>query len=157
MSKQVATAQKAFHSAKNDFFKLAAKTDKAITKERNALRRKLKQANNKLRKTRTKLVAEEKKLQKSSTAAAKSQVKKMNKLLDEAKSEAMELRETLHEVGERVKASKVKPALNTANSASALVCRSGASRATSAPPMINPDIEIETLRRVGSHLWLKGK
>ena len=106
MSKQVATAQKAFLSAKADFFKLAAKTDKAITKERDVLRRKLKQANNKLRKTRTKLVAAEKKLQKSSTEAAKSQVENMNKLLDEAKSEATELRETLHEVGEKVKASK---------------------------------------------------
>ena len=106
MPEQVATAQKAFLSAKVDFFKLAAKTDKAITKERDALRRKLKQANNKLRKARTKLVAAEKRLHKSSTAAATSQVEKLSKLLDEAKSETMDLRETLHEVGVRMKASK---------------------------------------------------
>jgi len=106
MPKQVAAAQKLFLSAKADFFKLAVKTDKAITKERDTLKRKLKQANNKLKKTRTQLLAAEKKLQKTGVAAAKSQVDKMNKLVDEAKSEAIELRETLHDVGERMRASK---------------------------------------------------
>ena len=106
MSEQVSKAQKAFHAAKVDFFKLAAKTEKAIARERNVLRRKLKQTNNKLRKTRTKLVTAEKKLQKSGTAVAKSQVEKMSNLLEEAKSEAIHLRETLHSVTVRFKASK---------------------------------------------------
>ena len=106
MSEQVSKAQKAFHSAKNDFFKLAAKTNKEITRERDVLRRKLKQANVRLRKTRTKLVTAEKKFQKSSTAAAKVQVEKMGKLLDETKVETAHLREKLHSVSERMKNSK---------------------------------------------------
>ena len=106
MPEQVSKAQKAFLAAKKDYFKLAEKTDNAITRERNALMRKLNQANAKLRKSRAKLVAAEKRLQKSSTAAAKKQVENISKLIDEGKSEAAQLREALHSVRGRLKASK---------------------------------------------------
>jgi hypothetical protein len=106
MPEQVSKAQKAFLAAKKDYFKLAEKTNKAITRERDVLRRKLKQTNAKLRKTRTKLVMAEKKFLKSSATAAKKQVENMSKLLDETKSEAAHLRETFHSVSERLNASK---------------------------------------------------
>ena len=106
MPEQVSKAQKAFHAAKNDFFKLAEKTNKEITRERDVLRRKLKQANARLRNTRSKLVTAEKKFQKSSTAAAKIQVEKMGKVLNKTKVETAHLRETLHSVSERLKKSK---------------------------------------------------
>ena len=106
MPEQVSKAHKAFLAAKKDYFNLAEKTNKAITRERDVLRRKLKQTNVKLRRTRTKLVTAEKKFQKSSTAAAKKQVENVSKLLDETKVEAAHLRETLHAVSERMKASK---------------------------------------------------
>ncbi len=106
MPEQVSKAHKTFLAAKKEYFKLAEKTDKAITRERDVLKQKLKRTNAKLKKSRVKLVAAEKKFQKSSTEAAKNQVENMQKLLDEAKSEAIELRGTLQSVGERFKASR---------------------------------------------------
>ena len=106
MPKKVSKAQKVFLAAKEDFFKIAEKTEKAITRERDALGRELKRANSHIGKARLKLARAEKKFEKTSTAAAKRKVKKMSKLLDQAKSEAVELRETLHSVRERLRTSK---------------------------------------------------
>ncbi|MDH3377741.1 MAG: hypothetical protein OEQ39_12400 [Gammaproteobacteria bacterium] len=106
MPKKVSKAQKAFLAAKKDFFRLAEKTEEAITRERDVLRDQLQQANAHLVKARAKLAKAEKKFEKTSTAAAKKKVKKMSKLLERANSETVELRETLRSVRERLQTSK---------------------------------------------------
>jgi len=106
MPEQVSKAQKAFQTAKEDFIKLAEKTEKAVTHEAGVLRRKLKRATVRLEKSRDKLISAEKRFEKTGTAAAKKQVEKMNGLYDEAKAEANELRDTLRSVRVRLQQSR---------------------------------------------------
>ena len=106
MPEQVSKAQKAFYAAKEDFIKLAEKTEKAISRELDVLRRKTKRATVRLEKSRDKLISAEKRFEKTGTAAAKKQVEKMSGLYDEAKAEANELKESLRSVRIRFQESK---------------------------------------------------
>lgn len=106
MPEQVSKAQKAFQTAKEDFIKLAEKTEKAVSHEAGILRRKVKRATVRLEKSRDKLISAEKRFEKTGTAAAKKQVEKMSGLYDEAKAEANELRDTLRSVRVRLQQSR---------------------------------------------------
>ena len=106
MPEQVSKAQQAFHTAKEDFIKLAEKTEKAVIRESDVLRRKVKRATVRLEKSRDKLISAEKRFEKTGTAAAKKQVEKMSGLYDAAKAEANELRDTLRSVRVRLQQSK---------------------------------------------------
>jgi hypothetical protein len=105
MPEQVSKAQQAFHTAKEDFIKLAEKTEKAIIRERDVLRRKIKRTAVRLKKSQDKLISAEKRYEKTGTAAAKKQVDKMSALYDEAKAEANKLRDTLSSVRVRLQQS----------------------------------------------------
>ena len=104
MPENVSKSYKAFQKARHDFIKLAHKTETTLKREKKKQLRQLKRANTKFAKTRDKLIAAEKRLAEKGTAASKMQVRKVKRLLKKEQQAAMELREAMLPLTEKLKA-----------------------------------------------------
>ena len=106
MPENVSKSHDVFHKARRDFIKLTHKTESLLKKEKAKLLRQLKRTNTRIAKEKDKLVAAEKRLEQKATAAKKKQVRTIKGLLAKEKKAAMELRETIRPVSEKLLAMK---------------------------------------------------
>ena len=104
MPENVSRSYKAFNKARNDFIKLAKRTDSTLKKEKVKLLRQLKRANIKLARTKDRLIVAEQRFEKKGSAVKKKQVRNMKALLKKEKQAAIALRESLHPLTEKLKA-----------------------------------------------------
>ena len=104
MPENVSKSYKAFQKARHDFIKLVHKTETTLKREKKKQLRQLKRANTKLAKTKDKLIAVEKRVAEKGTAASKMQVRKVKRLLKKEQQAAMELREAMLPLTEKLKA-----------------------------------------------------
>jgi len=104
MPENVSKSYKAFQKARHDFIKLAHRTETTLKREKKKQLQQLKRANTKLVKTKDRLIAAEKRLAEKGTAASKLQVRKVKRLLKKEQQAAMELRESIQPLTEKLKA-----------------------------------------------------
>jgi adenylate kinase/ribonuclease R len=104
MPENVSKSYKAFNNARNDFIKLAKRTDSTLKKEKTKLLKQLKRANIKLAKTKDRLMVAEKRLEEKGSVAKRKQVRNMKALLKKEKQIAISLRESIHPLTEKLKA-----------------------------------------------------
>ena len=104
MPDNVSKSYIAFNKARNDFIKLTQRTESTLKKGKRKLLRQLKRANTKLAKTKDRLMVAETRFAEKESVAKEKHVRKLKVQLKKEKQAAMELREAINPLVEKLKA-----------------------------------------------------